>query len=108
MKVILANPRGFCAGVDRAIEIVKKVIKLKGSPIYCCDYMYKVDDIFTKSSAYKYKNWDQIKEQLNKQKSILIEEVDKSAKDLKEKTKKVISDEVKSNLKGKLKGIKKN
>ena len=34
MKVILANPRGFCAGVDRAIEIVKKVIKLKGSPIY--------------------------------------------------------------------------
>ena len=34
MKVILANPRGFCAGVDRAIEIVKKVITLKGSPIY--------------------------------------------------------------------------
>ncbi len=34
MKVVLANPRGFCAGVDRAIEIVKKVIKLKGSPIY--------------------------------------------------------------------------
>ena len=40
-------------------------------------------------------------------KSILLEEVDKSAKDLKEKTKKVISDEVKSNLSGKLKGIKK-
>ena len=34
MKVVLANPRGFCAGVDRAIEIVKKVIKRKGSPIY--------------------------------------------------------------------------
>ena len=34
MKVVLANPRGFCAGVDRAIEIVKKVIKIKGSPIY--------------------------------------------------------------------------
>jgi len=34
VKVVLANPRGFCAGVDRAIEIVKKVIKLKGSPIY--------------------------------------------------------------------------
>ena len=32
--MVLANPRGFCAGVDRAIEIVKKVIKLKGSPIY--------------------------------------------------------------------------
>ena len=48
-----------------------------------------------------------MKEKLDKQKSILIEEVDKSVKDLKEKTKKVISDEVKSNIKGKLQGIKK-
>jgi radical SAM protein with 4Fe4S-binding SPASM domain len=37
---------------------------LKGSPILGCDYMYKFDDIFEKSSAYKYKNWDKIKEQL--------------------------------------------
>ena len=37
---------------------------LKGSPILGCDYMYKFDDIFTKSSAYKYQNWDVIKEQL--------------------------------------------
>ena len=37
---------------------------LKGSPILGCDYMYKFDDIFEKSSAYKYKNWDRIKEQL--------------------------------------------
>ena len=34
MKIILANPRGFCAGVGRAIEIVKKVIELRGPPVY--------------------------------------------------------------------------
>ena len=34
MKVILANPRGFCAGVGRAIEIVNKVIEQNGSPVY--------------------------------------------------------------------------
>ena len=34
MKVNLANPRGFCAGVDRAIEIVNRAIELFGSPIY--------------------------------------------------------------------------
>lgn len=34
MKVALANPRGFCAGVDRAIEIVNRAIDLLGAPIY--------------------------------------------------------------------------
>ncbi len=34
MKVILANPRGFCAGVGRAIEIVNKVLEQNGSPVY--------------------------------------------------------------------------
>jgi 4-hydroxy-3-methylbut-2-enyl diphosphate reductase len=34
MDVLLANPRGFCAGVDRAIEIVKRAIELLGAPIY--------------------------------------------------------------------------
>jgi 4-hydroxy-3-methylbut-2-en-1-yl diphosphate reductase len=34
MKVLLANPRGFCAGVDRAIEIVKRAIETLGAPIY--------------------------------------------------------------------------
>ena len=34
IKVLLAAPRGFCAGVDRAIEIVKKSIKKFGAPIY--------------------------------------------------------------------------
>ena len=34
MQVLLANPRGFCAGVDRAIEIVERAIALHGAPIY--------------------------------------------------------------------------
>jgi len=34
VDILLANPRGFCAGVDRAIEIVKRAIELLGAPIY--------------------------------------------------------------------------
>ncbi|GMR08132.1 MAG: 4-hydroxy-3-methylbut-2-enyl diphosphate reductase [Gammaproteobacteria bacterium] len=34
MKILLANPRGFCAGVDRAIEIVDRALTLFGAPIY--------------------------------------------------------------------------
>ncbi|MBX2880872.1 MAG: 4-hydroxy-3-methylbut-2-enyl diphosphate reductase [Granulosicoccus sp.] len=34
MQILLANPRGFCAGVDRAIEIVERAIDIHGSPIY--------------------------------------------------------------------------
>ncbi len=34
LKIILASPRGFCAGVDRAIEIVEKTLKKFGSPVY--------------------------------------------------------------------------
>ena len=34
MKLLLANPRGFCAGVDRAIDIVERAIELFGRPIY--------------------------------------------------------------------------
>ena len=34
MKILLANPRGFCAGVDRAIDIVERALELFGSPIY--------------------------------------------------------------------------
>ena len=34
MEVVLANPRGFCAGVDRAIEIVERALDLFGAPIY--------------------------------------------------------------------------
>jgi 4-hydroxy-3-methylbut-2-enyl diphosphate reductase len=34
VNIILANPRGFCAGVDRAIEIVNRALDLLGAPIY--------------------------------------------------------------------------
>lgn len=34
LKILLASPRGFCAGVDRAIEIVNRAIKKFGSPVY--------------------------------------------------------------------------
>ena len=34
MQILLANPRGFCAGVDRAIEIVERALELFGAPIY--------------------------------------------------------------------------
>ena len=34
MRILIANPRGFCAGVDRAIDIVQRAIDLFGAPIY--------------------------------------------------------------------------
>ena len=34
MQITLANPRGFCAGVDRAIEIVERALQLYGTPVY--------------------------------------------------------------------------
>ncbi|MDT5425157.1 4-hydroxy-3-methylbut-2-enyl diphosphate reductase [Morganella morganii] len=34
MRILLANPRGFCAGVDRAISIVERALELYGAPIY--------------------------------------------------------------------------
>jgi 4-hydroxy-3-methylbut-2-en-1-yl diphosphate reductase len=34
MQILLASPRGFCAGVDRAIDIVERAIELFGAPIY--------------------------------------------------------------------------
>lgn len=34
MQILLANPRGFCAGVNRAIEIVERALGLFGAPIY--------------------------------------------------------------------------
>src|SRR5207245_1561648 len=36
MEILLANPRGFCAGVDRAIEIVERALESFGAPIYVC------------------------------------------------------------------------
>ena len=34
MRILLANPRGFCAGVERAIEIVERVLEIFGAPVY--------------------------------------------------------------------------
>ena len=34
MEIRLANPRGFCAGVDRAIDIVNRALDVFGAPIY--------------------------------------------------------------------------
>ena len=34
MNILIANPRGFCAGVDRAIDIVERAIEIFGAPIY--------------------------------------------------------------------------
>ena len=34
IKILLSNPRGFCAGVDRAIEIVERALTMHGAPIY--------------------------------------------------------------------------
>ena len=33
-QIKLANPRGFCAGVDRAIDIVNKALEIYGAPVY--------------------------------------------------------------------------
>ncbi|MCA3634386.1 MAG: 4-hydroxy-3-methylbut-2-enyl diphosphate reductase, partial [Methylobacterium sp.] len=34
MEIFLANPRGFCAGVVRAIEIVERALEIHGAPVY--------------------------------------------------------------------------
>ena len=49
MQVLLAQPRGFCAGVDRAIEIVERALDLYGAPVYVLHEIvhnrYVVDDL---------------------------------------------------------------
>src|SRR5262245_30272294 len=49
MQVILAQPRGFCAGVDRAIEIVERALERFGAPVYVLHEIvhnrYVVDDL---------------------------------------------------------------
>jgi len=56
MDVILANPRGFCAGVDRAIEIVKRAIETLGAPIYVRHEVvhnrYVVDDLKRRGAVF--------------------------------------------------------
>ncbi len=56
MQVVLANPRGFCAGVDRAIDIVERALELHGAPIYVRHEVvhnkYVVDDLRTKGAVF--------------------------------------------------------
>src|SRR5919204_5073563 len=56
MDVLLANPRGFCAGVERAIEIVERAIELHGAPIYVRHEIvhnrYVVDDLRAKGAVF--------------------------------------------------------
>ena len=56
MQVFLANPRGFCAGVDRAIEIVERALTLYGAPIYVRHEVvhnkFVVDDLRQKGAIF--------------------------------------------------------
>ena len=56
MDVLLANPRGFCAGVERAIEIVERALELHGAPIYVRHEIvhntYVVDDLRRKGAVF--------------------------------------------------------
>ncbi len=56
MEIILANPRGFCAGVDRAIDIVERALELFGAPVYVRHEVvhnrYVVDDLKQKGAIF--------------------------------------------------------
>jgi len=56
MKIKLANPRGFCAGVDRAIEIVNRALEIFGAPVYVRHEVvhnrYVVDDLRNRGAVF--------------------------------------------------------
>jgi 4-hydroxy-3-methylbut-2-enyl diphosphate reductase len=56
MEIVLAKPRGFCAGVDRAIEIVERALMLHGAPIYVRHEVvhnkYVVEDLKAKGAVF--------------------------------------------------------
>ncbi len=56
MQVLLAKPRGFCAGVDRAIEIVERALSIHGAPIYVRHEVvhnkFVVDDLRAKGALF--------------------------------------------------------
>ncbi len=56
MQVYLANPRGFCAGVDRALEIVERALEMFGAPIYVRHEVvhnrFVVDDLRAKGAVF--------------------------------------------------------
>jgi len=55
-EILLANPRGFCAGVERAIEIVERALKRYGAPIYVRHEVvhnkFVVDDLRAKGAIF--------------------------------------------------------
>ena len=56
MEALLANPRGFCAGVERAIAIVERAIALYGAPIYVRHEIvhnkFVVEDLRSKGAVF--------------------------------------------------------
>ncbi|MCP5321852.1 MAG: 4-hydroxy-3-methylbut-2-enyl diphosphate reductase [Pseudomonadales bacterium] len=56
MRIRLANPRGFCAGVDRAIEIVNRALEVFGAPIYVRHEVvhnrFVVDDLRSRGAVF--------------------------------------------------------
>ncbi len=56
MKILLANPRGFCAGVDRAIEIVERALTKHGKPVYVRNEVvhnkFVVNDLRSKGAIF--------------------------------------------------------
>jgi len=56
MDILLANPRGFCAGVDRAIDIVERALEIHGAPIYVRHEVvhnkYVVDELRDKGAVF--------------------------------------------------------
>ena len=56
LKILLSAPRGFCAGVERAIEIVEKSIQKYGSPVYVRHEIvhnkFVVDDLRNKGAIF--------------------------------------------------------
>ena len=56
MKIHLANPRGFCAGVDRAIDIVERALQIFGAPVYVRHEVvhnrFVVDDLAQKGAIF--------------------------------------------------------
>ena len=56
MELVLANPRGFCAGVDRAIDIVNRALDVFGPPIYVRHEVvhnkYVVDQLWQRGAIF--------------------------------------------------------
>ena len=56
LKILLSAPRGFCAGVERAIEIVEKSIQKYGAPVYVRHEIvhnkFVVDDLKSKGAIF--------------------------------------------------------